>query len=84
MEPAAFLTDRQQQVLSFLAAHLRDTGHPATVREAAVAFHVSHVTLYEHCLTLEAKGHLKRVRGPKRGHQFIPTASVCCACGRSL
>lgn len=67
------LTDRQQQVLDFIAESTRDRGYPPTVRE--IGEHVgirSTNGVSDHLEALEKKGYLKREPLISRGLRILP------------
>jgi len=62
------LTPRQQRLLTYILDSIRSSGRPPTVREICRAFgYRSTGTARDHLRALEAKGHLKRLRGKSRG-----------------
>lgn len=54
------LTNRQKQVLDFIADYVRDAGYPPTVRDIAGAFKISSKGAYDHLTAIEKKGYIKR------------------------
>ncbi len=58
MEPR--LTERQQEVLSFIQAFSETHGVPPTVREIGGRFHVTPRAAFDHLRALERKGYLRR------------------------
>ncbi len=62
------LTHRQQAVLDFIAAKVRDEGLPPTLAEIAAAFGFKQTRgAHKHLLALEAKGRLRLLPGKARG-----------------
>jgi repressor LexA len=55
------LTDRQKQVLSFIAAYIKNNSYPPTIREIADNFKISVKGAHDHITALRKKGHLKQV-----------------------
>ena len=55
------LTDRQAQVLSFIAEYTATEGYPPTLREIGVAMGIRSTNgVIDHLKALEAKGYIKR------------------------
>jgi repressor LexA len=55
------LSERQEDILKFIARHCRDTGYPPTVREIGLAVGLaSPSTVHAHLAKLEAAGHIRR------------------------
>ena len=50
------LTQRQQEILSFLTGFIEKNSYPPTVRETAKAFAISIKGAYDHMKALEKKG----------------------------
>ena len=62
------LTARQQAILDFIAAKVRDEGLPPTLAEIAAAFGFNQTRgAHKHLLALEAKGRLQLLPGKARG-----------------
>jgi repressor LexA len=55
------LTDRQKQVLSFIAAYIKKNSYPPTIREIADNFEISVKGAHDHITALRKKGQLKQV-----------------------
>ncbi|MCL2764684.1 MAG: transcriptional repressor LexA [Treponema sp.] len=53
------LTDRQKQVLSFIADYIKSHSYPPTVREIADHYSISVKGAHDHITALRKKGHLK-------------------------
>ena len=53
------LTDRQKQVLSFIANYIKKNSYPPTIREIADHFEISVKGAHDHITALRKKGHLK-------------------------
>jgi len=53
------LTDRQKQVLSFIADYIKKNSYPPTIREIADHFSISVKGAHDHITALRKKGHLK-------------------------
>ena len=71
------LTARQQAVLDFIAAKVRDEGLPPTLAEIATAFGFNQTRgAHKHLLALEAKGRLQLLPGKARGIRLRPLASA--------
>ncbi len=60
-------TDRQRQILDFLAGHLADQGRPPTLFEVANAFGIHLNAVRKHLQALAAKGLIERDAGKARG-----------------
>ena len=65
------LTDRQQQVLNFIANCAREVGYPPTVREVADEFGISSKGAYDHMVAIEKKGHIKRDPSKPRAIEIL-------------
>jgi repressor LexA len=61
------LTSKQKQVLEYIAAHVRDSGIPPTIREIGSRFSIFPRAVQDHLAALERKGVLKRVKDQARG-----------------
>jgi len=53
------LTDRQKQVLSFIADYIKNNSYPPTIREIADHYGISVKGAHDHITALRKKGHLK-------------------------
>ncbi|MCL2210413.1 MAG: transcriptional repressor LexA [Treponema sp.] len=54
------LTDRQKQVLTFIANYIKKQSYPPTIREIADNFEISVKGAHDHITALRKKGHLKQ------------------------
>jgi len=54
------LTDRQKQVLSFIADYIKKHSYPPAIREIADHFSISVKGAHDHITALRKKGHLKQ------------------------
>jgi len=54
------LTDRQKQVLSFIADYIKKNSYPPTIREIADHYSISVKGAHDHITALRKKGHLKQ------------------------
>ncbi|MCL2196175.1 MAG: transcriptional repressor LexA [Treponema sp.] len=54
------LTDRQKQVLTFIANYIKKQSYPPTIREIADHFEISVKGAHDHITALKKKGHLKQ------------------------
>lgn len=55
------LTDKQQQILTYIKQSLKDKGYPPSVREICIAVGLSSTsTVHSHLNTLEKKGFIRR------------------------
>jgi len=54
------LTDRQKQVLSFIANYIKKNSYPPTIREIADHFEISVKGAHDHITALRKKGQLKQ------------------------
>jgi repressor LexA len=71
------LTDRQQAILDFIAAKVRDEGLPPTLAEIASAFGFNQTRgAHKHLLALEAKGRLTLLPGKARGIRLRGAATL--------
>jgi len=55
------LTDRQKQVITFIANYIKKNSYPPTIREIADHFEISVKGAHDHITALRKKGHLKQV-----------------------
>ncbi len=53
------LTDRQSEVLEFIAGYVEEHSYPPTIRETAERFSISVKGAYDHVKALEKKGYLR-------------------------
>jgi len=53
------LTDRQKQVISFVADYIKKYSYPPTIREIADHFEISVKGAHDHITALRKKGHIK-------------------------
>jgi len=53
------LTDRQKQVISFIADYIKKYSYPPTIREIADHFSISVKGAHDHITALRKKGHIK-------------------------
>ncbi len=69
------LTDRQLEVLRFIARQIEDCGYPPTIREIGEALDIRSTNgVNDHLKALERKGYLSR--DPVKSRALIPTASA--------
>jgi repressor LexA len=62
------LTDRQQQVYTFLAAHIEDHGYPPTLQEIAAHLGITgNLGVIRHLKALQRQGLISRQAGSSRG-----------------
>jgi len=55
------LTDRQRQILTFIAEYIKKNSYPPTIREIADHYGISVKGAHDHITALRKKGHLKQV-----------------------
>jgi repressor LexA len=55
------MTDRQKQVITFIANYIKKNSYPPTIREIADHFEISVKGAHDHITALRKKGHLKQV-----------------------
>lgn len=67
------LTDRQQAILAFIAARVRDEGLPPSGAEIAAHFDIYPSAARKHLKALEAHGALQRLPGRARGIRLAAT-----------
>lgn len=68
------LTDRQKEVLRFIAATTEQRGFPPTIREIGEEFSIRSTNgVNDHLKALERKGYLSR--GEQKSRALVPTAS---------
>jgi repressor LexA len=66
------LTKRQSDILGFIRKALLKSGYPPTLREIAAHFKSKSVrTVFDHVVSLEKKGYVKRDRGKRRGLRIV-------------
>jgi repressor LexA len=69
------LTDRQLEVLRFIARQIDDAGYPPTIREIGEALDIRSTNgVNDHLKALERKGYL--TRDPAKSRALIPTSSA--------
>ena len=75
------LTDRQLQVLKFIAQQIEDAGYPPTIREIGEALDIRSTNgVNDHLKALEKKGFLSR--DPVKSRALIPTPQARDALGQ--
>jgi len=55
------LTDRQKQILNFIAEYIKKNSYPPTIREIADHYEISVKGAHDHITALRKKGHLRQV-----------------------
>ena len=65
------LTKRQKEVLSFIAAYIKDHAYPPTIREIADNFSISVKGAYDHITALKRKNHLKQDGKRSRAMELV-------------
>ena len=55
------LTDRQKQILNFIAEYIKKNSYPPTIREVADHYEISVKGAHDHITALRKKGHLKQI-----------------------
>ena len=74
------LTDRQLEVLRFIARQIDDVGYPPTIREIGEALDIRSTNgVNDHLKALERKGYLSR--DPAKSRALIPTSAARTALG---
>jgi repressor LexA len=74
------LTDRQREVLRFIARQIDDAGYPPTIREIGEALDIRSTNgVNDHLKALERKGYL--TRDPVKSRALIPTDAARTALG---
>ena len=69
------LTDRQLEVLRFIASEIEERGYPPTIREIGEALDIASTNgVNDHLKALERKGYLQR--DPVKSRALIPTAEA--------
>jgi repressor LexA len=77
------LTDRQLEVLRFIARQIEDAGYPPTIREIGEALDIRSTNgVNDHLKALERKGYL--TRDPVKSRALIPTGQAREVLGDSL
>ena len=72
MSAALPLTERQKEILDFIAEHQRRRGIPPTHREICARFgYSSYGTVHKHLKLLQEKGYLDRTWNQKRGLRLL-------------
>jgi repressor LexA len=76
------LTDRQLEVLRFIARQIEDRGYPPTIREIGEALDIRSTNgVNDHLKALERKGYLQR--DPVKSRALIPTSQAREALGEA-
>src|SRR5512139_612496 len=71
--PMNGLTDRQLEVLRYIARQIEDAGYPPTIREIGLALDIRSTNgVNDHLKALERKGFL--TRDPVKSRALIPTS----------
>jgi repressor LexA len=66
------LTKKQSDILGFIQKILLHNGYPPTLREIAAQFKIKSVrTIFDHVVSLEKKGYVKRDQGKKWGLRIV-------------
>jgi repressor LexA len=72
---ATGLTDRQLEVLRFIANEIEQRGYPPTIREIGEGLHIASTNgVNDHLKALEKKGYLQR--DPAKSRALIPTSQA--------
>lgn len=72
---ATQLTERQLEVLRFIATEIEDKGYPPTIREIGEALDIASTNgVNDHLKALEKKGYLQR--DPVKSRALIPTSAA--------
>jgi len=72
---ATGLTERQLEVLRFIASEIEDRGYPPTIREIGEALDIASTNgVNDHLKALEKKGYLQR--DPVKSRALIPTSQA--------
>jgi len=70
------LTERQQEILDFISASIRERGYPPTLREIGLHFGIRSTNgVNDHLRALEKKGHLQREDLKSRALRPMPSSS---------
>lgn len=71
------LTKRQSDILSFIQKVSLQNGYPPTLREIAAHFKIKSArTIFDHIVSLEKKGYVKREQGKNRGLRILKTPGL--------
>jgi repressor LexA len=65
------LTKRQKEVLSFIAAYIKNHSYPPTIREIADNFSISVKGAYDHVMALKRKNYLKQDDNRSRTMELV-------------
>ncbi|AOP34955.1 repressor LexA [Leptospira tipperaryensis] len=65
------LTDKQQAVLTFITAIIKERGFPPTIREIGDEFGITAKGAYDHLKAIEKKGYLKTAKNQSRAIELI-------------
>jgi len=80
---AAILTDRQLEVLRFIAEQIEERGYPPTIREIGEALDIRSTNgVNDHLKALEKKGYLQR--DPVKSRAVMPTEAAREVLGKGL
>ena len=70
-------TPKQQEILDFIEAYIRDNGYPPSIREICAAVNLkSSSTVYTHLEALKRKGYIERDDSKTRGIRLTGTKNV--------
>ncbi|MDR2543058.1 MAG: transcriptional repressor LexA [Treponema sp.] len=67
------LTERQKQVISFIADYIKEHSYPPAIRDIATHFSISVKGAHDHVTALRKKGHLKHTNKRPRTMGLIQT-----------
>jgi repressor LexA len=71
------LTERQQEILDFISASIRERGYPPTLREIGLHFGIRSTNgVNDHLRALEKKGHLQREDLKSRALRPMPSSAA--------
>ena len=66
-----FLTERQREVLNFIAEFSKSNGFPPTIREIGTNFRIAPSSTLDHLKALERKGFIKRIPSKPRCMEIL-------------
>ncbi|TAL31079.1 MAG: transcriptional repressor LexA [Spirochaetes bacterium] len=70
------LTDRQDEILSFIKQSIRESGYPPTVREIGDRFSITVKGAYDHLKAIEKKGYINCAQNKSRAIELAGPARV--------
>lgn len=60
------LTDRQNDIFSFIVSFLSERGFPPSIREIGASFRIAPSSVLDHLKAIERKGFIRRIHSKQR------------------